>query len=183
MWLSPVTVTAPEAEPVELAKAKQYLRIDAGDESFDDEVETFIAASRAEIEQICNTRMITQEVLLAASGFTDLQHHLPIGPVQDIVSINYVDADGEEQLLAAENYELVASVLDAQIIKTPGWVLPVIADRADAVRVTATVGYGDAGTDVPRDLYFVILQAIRAKFDGREISLEHMLVNHRIWLS
>tara|TARA_B110001454_G_scaffold166361_1_gene156219 strand:+ start:110 stop:658 length:549 start_codon:yes stop_codon:yes gene_type:complete len=182
MWLSPVTTTAPEAEPVDLAKAKQYLRIDAGDESFDDEVETFIAASRAEIEQICNTRMITQDVLLATSSFSDLEH-LPIGPVQEIVSIEYLDAAGDEQLLAAENYELVPGVLDAQIIKVPGFVWPVIADRADAVRVTAKVGYGDAGTDVPRDLYFVILQAIRAKFDGREIALEHMLVNHRIWLS
>ena len=182
MWLSPVTVTAPEAEPVELAKAKQYLRIDAGDESFDDEVETFIAASRAEVEQICNTRMITQDVLLTARRFSDLDH-LPIGPVQDIVTVQYIDADGEEQLLPAENYELVAGVLDAQIIKVPGFVWPVIADRADAVRVTATVGYGDAGTDLPRDLYFVILQAIRAKFDGREIAIEHMLVNHRIWLS
>lgn len=182
MWLSPVTVTAPEAEPVELAKAKQYLRIDAGDESFDDEVETFIAASRAEIEQICNTRMITQDVLVVASGFADLEH-LPIGPVQEIVTIHYVDTDGEEQLLVAENYQLIAGVLDAQIIKMPGFVWPVLADRADAVRVTATVGYGDASSDVPRDLYFVILQAIRAKFDGREISLEHMLVNHRIWLS
>ena len=181
MWLSPVTVTAAEAEPVDLAKAKQYVRIDAGDESFDDEVETFIAASRAEIEQICNTRMITQEVLLVASSFADLEH-LPIGPVQDIITIQYVNTDGVEQLLAAENYELVAGVLDAQIIGVPGFVWPTIASRADAVRVTVSVGYGDAGTDVPRDLYFVILQAIRAKFDGREIGLENMLVNHRIWL-
>ncbi|MDK2758644.1 MAG: hypothetical protein KYX66_18115 [Blastomonas fulva] len=181
MWHSPVTVTAAEAEPVDLAKAKQYLRIDAGDESFDDEVETFIAASRAEIEQICNTRMITQEVLLVASGFADLEH-LPIGPVQDIVSIEYIDANGDEQLLAAENYELVACLLDAQVIGVPGFVWPTIANRADAVRVTATVGYGNAAADVPRDLYFVILQAIRAKFDGRELAIEHLLVNHRIWL-
>ncbi|KPF76732.1 hypothetical protein IP68_02210 [Blastomonas sp. AAP25] len=182
MWLSPVSVTAAQAEPVDLAKAKQYLRIDAGDESFDDEVETFIAASRAEIEQICNTRMITQDVMLVASSFADLEH-LPIGPVQDIVTIQYVNTDGVEQLLAAENYELVAGVLDAQIIGVPGFVWPTIASRADAVRVTVSVGYGDASTDVPRDLYFVILQAIRAKFEGREIAIEHMLVNHRIWLA
>lgn len=181
MWHSPVTVTAAEAEPVDLAKAKQYLRIDAGDESFDDEVETFIAASRAEIEQICNTRMITQQVLLVANGFSDLQH-LPIGPVLEIVTIEYIDANGDEQLLAAENYELVAGILDAQVIGVPGFAWPAIAKRADAVRVTATVGYGDAGTDLPRDLYFVILQAIRAKFDGRELAIEHLLVNHRIWL-
>lgn len=182
MWLSPVMVTAPEAEPVELAKAKQYLRIDAGDESFDDEVETFIAASRAEIEQICNTRMITQEVLLATSSFADLEH-LPIGPVQDIVSIQYMDAEGIEQELAAEDYYLVANGLRAQINRASNVVWPVIANRVDAVRVTVTIGYGDTGADLPRDLYFVILQAIRAKFDGRELASEHMLVNHRIWLS
>lgn len=181
MWLSPVIVTAAEAEPVDLAKAKQYLRIDAGDESFDDEVETFIAASRAEIEQICNTRMITQEVLLLGNSFNDLAH-LPIGPVQAIESVSYVDRDGEEQVLEPANYALVACGLHAQIVLVPGFTWPWFADRVDAVRVTATVGYGDAGSDLPRDLYFTILQAVRAKFDGREIAIEHMLVNHRIWL-
>lgn len=182
MWISPVTMTAPEAEPVELAKAKQYLRIDAGDESFDDEVETFIAASRAEIEQICNTRMITQEMLLVTDSFADLAH-LPIGPIQSIVSIHYVDAAGDEQLVDAAYYELISGVLESQIVSVPGFSWPTVRKRVDAVRVTAMVGYGEAGTDVPRDLYFVILQAIRAKFDGREIAIENMLVNHRIWLT
>ncbi|MFN3819943.1 hypothetical protein [Blastomonas sp.] len=182
MWLSPVTLTAPTAEPVDLAKAKQYLRIDAGDESFDDEVETFIAASRAEVETICNTRMITQEVLLIASTFADLEH-LPIGPVQSIDAVHYIDANGEEQLVDEASYALVGGMLDARIVAGQGFAWPVARTRVDAVRVTATVGYGDAGTDLPRDLYLAILQGVRAHFDGRNLSMERLLVNHRIWLS
>lgn len=182
MWLPAVTVTSPEVEPVTLAAAKQYLRIDAADESFDDEIATLIAASRADIEIICNTRLITQEVLLQADSFADLEH-LPIGPVQSIETLKYVDSAGDEQLLASADYELVEGPLQAQIIRVSGVTWPTIADRPDALRVTATVGYGDAGTDLPRDLYFVVLAAIRAKFDGRELAIENMLVNHRIWMS
>lgn len=182
MWLPAVTISEPAAEPVLLAAAKQYLRIDAADTSFDDEVATYIAASRAEVESITNTLLITQEVLLQAGSLADLEH-LPIGPVQSIEALNYLDRTGDEQLLLDTDYELVASGLDAQIIRPSGVTWPTIADRADAVRVTATVGYGAAGTALPRDLYFVVLQAIRAKFDGRELAIEHMLVNHRIWMS
>ncbi|MAF60210.1 hypothetical protein [Blastomonas sp. CCH5-A3] len=182
MWLPAVTITPPEAEPVLLAAAKQYLRIDAGDDSFDDEIATYIAASRAEVESITNTRLIRQEVVLQAGSLADLEH-LPIGPVQSIEAVNYIDQASDEQLLPDTDYALVASGLEGQIIRPSGVTWPTVADRADAVRVTAIVGYGDAGSDLPRDLYFVVLQAIRAKFDGRELAIEQMLVNHRIWMS
>lgn len=182
MWLPAVTVTPPQAEPVTLAAAKQYLRIDVADDSFDDEIATFIAASRAEIEAICGTRLITQQVLLKAESFYDFDH-LPIGPVQSIDSVEYLDSEGAEQLLPDTDYELIAGVLNCQIVPIARSIWPVLADRPDAVRVTATVGYGDAGTDLPRDLYFVVLRSIRAKFDGSELAIENMLVNHRIWMS
>lgn len=182
MWLPAVTITPPEAEPVLLAAAKQYLRIDAADTSFDDEIETYIAASRGEVESITNTRLITQVVVLQAGSLADLEH-LPIGPMQSIEALNYVDSTGDEQQLPDADYALVASGLDGKIIRPKGVTWPTIADRADAVRVTATVGYGAAGSDLPRDLYFVVLRAIRAKFDGSELAIEHMLVNHRIWMS
>lgn len=182
MWMPTVTVTPPEVEPVTLAAAKQYLRIDAADDSFDDEIETLIAASRADIEAICNTRLITQEVLLQAGSFYDLEH-LPIGPVQTIERVAYLDSEGAEHLLPDTDYELVAGELESQIVLVDRTSWPAVDDRADAVRVAAIVGYGDAGTDLPRDLYFVVLQAIRAKFDGRELAIENMLVNHRIWMS
>lgn len=182
MWLPAVTVTPPEVEPVTLAAAKQYLRIDAADESFDDEIATLIAASRADIERICSTRLITQEVLLQADSFYDLEH-LPIGPVKTIESVAYLDSEGAEQLLPDTDYELVAGELESQIVLVGRTSWPAVDDRADAVRVTATVGYGDAGTDLPRDLYFVVLRSIRAKFDGSELAIENMLVNHRIWMS
>jgi uncharacterized phiE125 gp8 family phage protein len=183
MWLPAVTTTPPAAEPVLLAAAKQYLRIDAADASFDDEIGMYIAASRAEVESITNTRLITQVVDLRCESFYDFDH-LPIGPVQSIDAVNYLDASGDEHLLADTEYRLIAGTIDAQIVPGAGWLnWPMLSEAADAVRVTATVGYGAAGTALPRDLYFVVLHAIRAKFDGRELAIEHMLVNHRIWMS
>lgn len=176
-----MTTAAPAAEPVTVAAAKEYLRIDAGDDSFDTQVGDWIAASRADAEYISGTRMITQTVELRASGWSDLEQ-MPIGPVQSISKIEYLDSDSVLQTLDSGVYVLVKSGLIAGIGFMSGAVWPTIADRRDAIRVTAVVGYGDAGSDMPADLYFAIMRAVRSKMDDMDFDLAPMLNNHRIWL-
>lgn len=181
MWLSPVTIVEPVDEPVTLSEAKEYLRIDSSDDSFNGEIERYIAASRSEVEYLTSTRMITQTVTVLGSGFADLLA-LSIGPVQSVSSIKYVDTQGVEQTLAAENYELVGSGLQQSVQLTIGNSWPTVRYRPDTVRMTAVVGYGVAGADLPADVHFAILRLIRAKFDDVAIELGRSLVNHRIWM-
>lgn len=177
MWSSPITAVAPAAEPVLLARAKQYLRIEDDDTSLDDQIGDFIAGVRGDVEDITGSRLITQSVELVGR-FSDFDR-LPIGPVQSIDAIRYVDQAGAEQVLDSDAFRLDGAVLDWSIASTTGAAWPSTSPTNPAVRVTLKVGYGDAGTDVPRALYIAMLRAIRAKMDEIDFDLAAACVNHR----
>lgn len=181
MWASPITVAAPAVEPVDLASAKEFLRIDADDTSFDVELASTIAGVRSEIERISSTRLITQTVELIADSFADLAH-LPIGPAQSIVSIEYQDAVGAPQAIAPADVELTGACLEQGMCPVAGKTWPSGAVRARSIRITIAVGYGDDRAAVPEDLIITLLRGIRAMFDDYAIDLAPMLTNHRIWL-
>lgn len=182
MWLPPVTFAQPATEPVSLAEAQEYLRIDVTETEFDNEITSFIAASRSEIEALTSTRMITQTVNISGAHFASLAA-MPIGPIQSVASVKYVDLTGTEQTIDSDDYELVVAGLTARIVPSFNANWPVAAIRVDAVRVQLVVGYGDAGSDLPRDIRFALLRAIRAKFDHEDIDLSAHLVNHRLWMT
>lgn len=181
MWSPAVTTIAPVVEPVLVSDAKEYLRIDASDDSFNGEIDRYIAASRSEVEYITGTRMITQTIAVSCSSFADLVG-LSIGPVQAVKSITYIDPQGFERALASAEHELIGSGLQQSVQLAIGNSWPPTRNRPDSVRLSAVVGYGASGGDLPADVYFAILRLIRAKFDDVAIEIEQFLVNHRIWL-
>jgi uncharacterized phiE125 gp8 family phage protein len=184
MWHSPVIVTPPADEPVLLDRAKEFLRIDMDDTAFDLEISTLIAGARSAIEKTTGTRMMTQIVDVAADCFSDLGR-LPIGPVEEVVAISYVDAAGAEQTIAGERYETIGGGLEVGIRPTFDGFWPTPARRNGAVKVRLKVGYGDGDHTLPADLYVVLLQWIRGEFDDRPLDDETIasrVCNHRIWL-
>lgn len=181
MWYSPATVVAPAIEPVTLAAAKEFLRIDADDTSFDTALTGFIAGVREDVERITSTRLITQTVRLQADSFADLQR-LPIGPVQSIVALTFVDSSGESQALNAADVELFGTGLDAGLRPVANATWPPGAIRAGSVVIEAVTGYGELAADIPPSIYVAMLRAVRGLVDDKPIALEPLLWNHRIWL-
>jgi len=182
MWSSAVTVSGPEAEPVPLDVAKEFLRIDADDDTHDTTLEITIAGVRDDVERLTGTRLITQDVVVAADDFSDLRH-LPIGPIEAIASIVYDDVEGAEQTIDPQRYELFGGGLQHGIRTRAGQGWPQDVRRAaGAIRVTATVGYGPTEHDIPQGLYLTLLRAVKAGFEGQPFALELMLSNYRIWL-
>lgn len=181
MWAPPVTTVAPAAEPVLLPAAKEFCRLDAADTTFDTELNGYIAAVRDDVERTSGTRLITQTVQLKADCFADLPC-LPIGPVQSVSSLKYVDTDGVEQTIAGEDYELFGAGLEQGLRPVFNGTWPAGAIRAKSITVVAVVGYGSAGTALPQALYVALLRAVRGLFDGQPVDLAPLLANYRIWL-
>ena len=180
MWSEPITVSGPEATALPLATAKEFLRIDADDTGFDVEIGGWIAGVIDDLEAITGTRLISQTVELQADSFADFDR-LPIGPVQEIQSIEYLDVDGVTQTLDEELYDFTGGRLSSRIVSLLPW--PAIARRRPgAITVTATVGYGDTNGDIPPALTIAMLRAVRGYFDDAPIELAPLLNNHRIWL-
>jgi uncharacterized phiE125 gp8 family phage protein len=178
MWSAPVVVTPPVAEPLALAAAKEFARVDGS--AFDTEISSYIAGARDSIEAMTSTRLITQAVEVRADSFADLDR-LPVGPVQAVSEIRYLDSAGAEQLLDQATYELVGSDLDCGIRPSVGANWPSAAVREGAIAVQLTVGYGDDAAALPGDLNLALLYTVRGLFDDKPVDVERWLVNRRIY--
>lgn len=190
MWSEPVIVTPPDSDPVSLAEAKIFSRVDHDDE--DAIIGTMIAAAVSCAEATTGTRLVAQQVRIAADRWSDLLQ-LPIGPVRSVVSVVYDDSNGVEQTLALEDYELFGGGLSQGIRPVFGGNFP--SDRrndAGSIRVTLSVGYDS----LPEGLKAALLLMVGDLYENREtvatgmnstmipmsMQVSTLLNQHRIWL-
>ncbi|PZQ56265.1 MAG: hypothetical protein DI555_06530 [Novosphingobium pentaromativorans] len=181
MWQSPVIVTPPAVEPVTLDQAKEFLRVDDADDTFDTEIGLQLAGARNHIESVTGTRLISQVVDLRADSFEDLAL-IKAGPVASIEEISYLDRDGAAQIIAASDYELTGSGLERGIRSAPLSRWPTASAAGGAITVRATLGYGEDGDAIPQAVRLAILLKLRALFEDGSADIDHLLVNDRIWL-
>lgn len=90
--------SAPSAEPITLAQAKEHLKVDFNDE--DSYINSLISAARIACENITGQRFIQRNMRLTLDAFpllSDTDIVLPVAPVQSITSITYIDQEGVEQ--------------------------------------------------------------------------------------
>lgn len=91
-------------EPITLAQAWAHLRLDPDGSppaTPDDPwlTDIGIPAARAWAEDYCGITIASKLLELAGNQFPDGSLQLPLGPVRELVSITYLDADGVEQVL------------------------------------------------------------------------------------
>lgn len=165
--MTPRLITAPAAEPLSLADAKQQCRVSgAGDDAL---IDLYIKAARLKCEGEIKGALITQtwetsrNVFPACNGAIRLQRP----PVVSVTSVKYLAAD------TGTLTTLDPSAYTADIVTYPGWVLPVdswpaTADQANAVQVRFVCGYGPAASDVPEDLRVWMLLTIAQMYAQRE---------------
>jgi uncharacterized phiE125 gp8 family phage protein len=159
----------PAIEPISLALV--HLQVKPGGGTAEDELlELYIAAAREEAEQRTRLALITQtwEQTLDAfpcSGGGEIKLLKP--PVQEIVSVQYVDTNGDVQTLPDTSY-----VLDARV--SPGWLLPAdgttwpaTAPVIDAVTITLRVGFGSQPLHVPASIRHWMLMAVTTSYENR----------------
>lgn len=144
-------ITEPSVEPITLAEAKLHLRVDHSTD--DDLITELIQTAREEAEKVLGRSLITQTWERRLDAFPASEIQLGWPPVQSITSVIYVDGDGTEITLDAEDYTLDSST-------EPGYVLPsrtqevwpVTLDVVNAVRVRFVAGYGSSGASVPASI-------------------------------
>ena len=96
-------ITGPGSEPVTVAEAKLHVRQDG---SADDALlDAMVVAAREMAEAITRRALISQtwEYRLDSWPAGDVLH-LPLAPLQSVTSIKYVDEDGAESTLSADDY-------------------------------------------------------------------------------
>lgn len=137
----------PPAEPITLAEAKAFLRVDHDDE--DALIQTLIASARERLEAHLNIAMIQRpmQFVLASGGTIKL-------PRWPIVSIDSVVLDGMQ-----------TNGFVAELRCRPAQVK---LGTATSLEISFTAGYGIAPGDVPAPLRQAMLLLVAHGFEHRD---------------
>ncbi len=148
-------VAAPSSEPVTLAEAKLYLRVDDNNE--DSLIADLIVAARMSAEAWMRASLITQTWKLVYNDYLDDEVFLPMAPVTSVTSVVVVNRDASTQTISSGNYYLNAAknklMLDSYI-------------SGYSIEITYNTGYG-AAAQIPQPIKYGILAHIAALYDER----------------
>ena len=175
-WSTDV-VTPPAIEPVTLAEAKLYLRIDVDDD--DALVTDLIQAARESVESFLGRRIIEATLDLFMDRFPQTIV-VPFPRLQSVVSINYFDTAGVSTLLPAADYLVDTSSEPGRITPSPDALIwPVPEVRTRAVTVQFVTGYGTSVDDVPSGVKTAIKLMVADMYEHRETQSEIKLFDNK----
>jgi uncharacterized phiE125 gp8 family phage protein len=156
-------ITAPTVEPVSLAAARSFLRVDGSEE--DPLIISLIKSAREEGEKLSRRALITQTWEMIINEWpTDLRLKVLRPPLQSITSVKYLDSDNVE-------HTFTDYVTDTR--SEPGVIifnsLPSSALlRSGAITVRFVAGYGAGESSVPDRLRTAIQSLVAYWFENRE---------------
>lgn len=141
-------VTAPATEPLTLAEAKLYLKVD--DTSEDDFITALIVAARMAVEGRTWMPLISQTWAMQfdKSELNTLIWNVNKAPLISFSSVTYYDSNNELQTLAVTEYETDIYGSPARFrIKS----VPNVYDRMNALQLNFVCGYANAAA-VPQPI-------------------------------
>lgn len=185
--MSLIQLVAPSVEPVTLADAKTYLKVDA-DLTVDDTLITLlISAARQYAESYTGRSFITQQWRLTLDSFpgqmkpgyvawgSTFGHPgnavlLEKGPIQQVDSIVYTAMDGSTVTVtapAAPDYAIDLAGPVGRMAPGFGKIWPIPMPQIGAVRINYTAGYGSTAASVPQGILDWIFMRVKARYDMR----------------
>jgi uncharacterized phiE125 gp8 family phage protein len=165
--MSAILLNAPASEPVSLAQARLFLRVEHDDD--DDLIAALIAAARVQVEAHTRRALITQTWRLIrdvwpAGGALPI---LPV-PLREVTAIGVYDADGMIHTLDVESFHVDA--VSAPAILTFARGAPPAPGRLHAgIEIDIEAGYGDTGEDVPEPFKQAIRLLVAHWYENRRI--------------
>lgn len=158
-------ITGPAVEPVSLADAKAYLRVDTGDE--DALIARLIAAARAAAERATGRAFMAQTWRLWLDLWPDeWAIEIPRPPLIGVNSVTTYDASGNATVVDAESYLVDVVSVPGRIVFRNAVLPPVSLREANAIAVEFDAGYGDAD-DVPAGICAGVLAWIAHLYESR----------------
>ncbi len=149
-----ILLAAPAVEPVTLAEAKAYLRVEHNDD--DALIAALVAGSRIHVEAQTRRALITQSWRLSFDSWPpDGRIVIVPAPLKSLIAARVYDVDGNTQALNTQAFALDSA--GSALLFAP-WALTQPGRIAAGIELDVSVGYGAAATDVPEALR----QAIRA---------------------
>lgn len=161
-------ITDATVEPVTLAEARLWCRIDPDNTAEDALLQMLITSARQRAEHLTGRSFISQTWERVVDAFPLVEIELGNPPLISITSIKYIDPAGVEQTLDPAAYTLDKD-------NSPGWALPAegyewpeTLDTANAVRVRFVAGFGATAAEVAAPLKQWIQMQVSTGYQFRE---------------
>jgi uncharacterized phiE125 gp8 family phage protein len=162
-------VTPPALEPLTLAEAKRWLRVDHPED--DALIGALIKGARERVEARIGRALISQGWRVTLDRWpVDGAVQLPIGPALAVTAVRVVDQAGVFQPLAPASWRLDAR-LEPPMLFVPSPLHPAPARPRGGIEIDVTAGYGPAPADLPEALRQAIRLILGHAFEHRGVSL------------
>ncbi len=168
--LAPVRVTAPAASPVSLSEVKAHCQVSGS--ASDTVLQVMLDAAVAYLDGwsgILGRCLINQVWRMDLCEWPASRIiRLPF-PNVSAATVKYFDADNVEQTVDGSLHAVLHDARGSYVRLSDSFTSPGLHDdRADAVQVTFTAGYGSAGTDVPAAIRAAILLSVQSMFSMQQ---------------
>jgi uncharacterized phiE125 gp8 family phage protein len=164
--MSAILLTAPAIEPVSLAEAKAFVRVEHNDD--DDLLTALVAGARHLVESRTRRALITQNWRLVRDAWpADGRIDVVPAPLQSLDAVRVFDADGVALALDLQGF--VVDRAASRLAFAP-W-SPAAPGRSTAgIELDITAGYGSAAIDVPEPLRQALRMLIAHWYDNRGLA-------------
>lgn len=169
----PVLVTPPASTPVSLVEVKEQSLVDHDDQ--DGKIELLIAAAVSHLDGWTGTlgRALCEQTW--RQDYDDFASclRLPLGPVQSIEAVTYIDTDGIEQTVDEADYTLRTDSLGSYVEFGCEYSFPSLNSANAAVSVEFVAGYPvtDGAWTGPAAIKHAIMLLVAHWFENREAVL------------
>lgn len=162
-----ITLTPPASEPVSLAEAKLYLRIDHAHE--DALIEALIGAAREAVEAATGRALITRVVREsldiwvreAAQGAV-----LGLGPVTEVSAVRLLANNGSQSVLDPERYRLEGDRDRPRLVFAAG--VPATLRAVGGIEIEYVCGFAEDAANLPVALRLATLQIVASLYELRQ---------------
>lgn len=170
--MTPFLTTPPTVEPLSLAEAKAWLRLDTADE--DATVSALIVAARSLVERSARRLLMRQEWRIPLDAWpADGVLPLPLAPVSAISAIRVLAADGTPSPVASTAYRL-EGFRDPPLLVITGAV-PTPGRPRDGIEIDVICGFSDDPAAVPEPLRHAVRLLVARWFEHRGDTLSDAL--------
>jgi uncharacterized phiE125 gp8 family phage protein len=156
-------LTPPGVEPLTLAEAKHWLRVDHTDD--DGLIASLIRAAREIVEARTGRAVMAQMWRIVVDSWpADGRLPLPLTPVASISAVRLIDPAGVASVVASSAYKLEPGE-EPPVFCIPS--VPAPGRQRSGIEVDVVAGYGTAPEDCPAPLRQAIRLLLRQAYETR----------------
>jgi uncharacterized phiE125 gp8 family phage protein len=161
-----ILLTPPASEPLSLAEAKQYLRVEHGDD--DALIAALVAAARGALERATRRVLITQTWRIVLDRWPASGRIVsPVNPLSTLEAARVIAADGTPAAIDPDAFTLNTAAVPGAIAFDRGAVAE--PGRAlSGIEIDITAGHGTAA-DVPAPLVQALRLLLARGYEHRDL--------------